>query len=113
MKRVALGKVVCGEHNQNHCIQFGVHTVDGCQQFKTNLFNPGGIYCETWRNEKKYKYTADQKEKMTIFAEKIGWQISKAKGLDEVQQFCNNIGVPMKKFKVCLNNQKRTLRVPE
>lgn len=63
------------------------------------------------------KFTAEQREKMYAFAEKLGWRIQKH---DEagVQQFCNEVGVKRHVFKVWMHNNKHTfgkklLRFPE
>jgi len=54
------------------------------------------------------KFSQDQKEKMHLFAEKMGWRMQKQ---DEaiVQQFCNEIGVGKGVLKVWMHNNKHTL----
>eukprot|EP01018_Ginkgo_biloba_P038554 Gb_07470 [translate_table: standard] len=54
------------------------------------------------------KFSQDQKEKMYIFADKMGWRMQKQ---DEavVQQFCNEIGVGKGVLKVWMHNNKHTL----
>ncbi|GLJ22095.1 hypothetical protein SUGI_0414270 [Cryptomeria japonica] len=51
------------------------------------------------------KFTNEQKEKMSVFAEKIGWRIQKH---DEaaVQQFCADVGVKRHVLKVWMHNNK-------
>ncbi|KAJ7523121.1 hypothetical protein O6H91_18G038500 [Diphasiastrum complanatum] len=53
------------------------------------------------------KFSVDQKEKMCIFAEKLGWRIQKH---DEVavQQFCADVGVKRHVLKVWMHNNKHT-----
>ncbi|XP_074568805.1 zinc-finger homeodomain protein 4-like [Curcuma longa] len=51
------------------------------------------------------KFTAEQKEKMMGFAEKVGWRLQREEeGL--VQQFCQEIGVKRRVFKVWMHNNK-------
>ncbi|KAJ7295804.1 hypothetical protein O6H91_16G090000 [Diphasiastrum complanatum] len=59
------------------------------------------------RKRFRTKFSADQKEKMWAFAEKIGWRIKKE---DEaaVQQFCANVGVKRHVLKVWMHNNKQT-----
>uniref|UniRef100_A0A0D6R164 ZF-HD dimerization-type domain-containing protein n=1 Tax=Araucaria cunninghamii TaxID=56994 RepID=A0A0D6R164_ARACU len=51
------------------------------------------------------KFTNEQKEKMSAFAEKLGWRIQKH---DEaaVQQFCMDVGVKRHVLKVWMHNNK-------
>ncbi|KAG6488942.1 zinc-finger homeodomain protein 3-like [Zingiber officinale] len=51
------------------------------------------------------KFTAEQKEKMLGFAEKVEWRLQREQeGL--VQQFCQEIGVKRRVFKVWMHNNK-------
>ncbi|KAK9066888.1 hypothetical protein SSX86_014212 [Deinandra increscens subsp. villosa] len=52
------------------------------------------------------KFTEDQKEKMQEFAEKIGWKIQK-QDEQEILQFCNEVGLKRKVFKVWMHNSKQ------
>lgn len=54
------------------------------------------------------KFSADQKEKMCAFAEKLGWRIQKE---DEaaVQQFCSDVGLKRRILKVWMHNNKHTM----
>ncbi|KAG9457677.1 hypothetical protein H6P81_002185 [Aristolochia fimbriata] len=57
------------------------------------------------------KFSAEQKEKMHKFAEKIGWRIQRRdnKGDEmEIQRFCKAIGVSRQVFKVWMHNHKST-----
>ncbi|XP_024543281.1 zinc-finger homeodomain protein 1-like [Selaginella moellendorffii] len=53
------------------------------------------------------KFSMDQKEKMYMFAEKVGWRIQKH---DEaaVQHFCAEVGVKRHVLKVWMHNNKHT-----
>lgn len=54
------------------------------------------------------KFTAEQKEKMVEFAEKVGWRIQKH---DEaaVEEFCAESGVKRQVLKVWMHNNKHTI----
>ncbi|XP_057952109.1 zinc-finger homeodomain protein 4-like [Malania oleifera] len=54
------------------------------------------------------KITADQKEKMLAFAEKIGWKLQRKDQEDEIQRFCSGIGVSRQVFKVWMHNHKNS-----
>lgn len=53
------------------------------------------------------KFTSEQKQRMTDFAEMLGWRILKQ---DEklVQEFCNDVNVKRNVFKVWMHNNKHT-----
>lgn len=61
------------------------------------------------REKKRHrtKFSAEQKEKMHEFCEKLGWRMPNS-GDDEgmVQEFCNSIGVSRGVFKVWMHNHK-------
>ncbi|GMH06321.1 hypothetical protein Nepgr_008161 [Nepenthes gracilis] len=52
------------------------------------------------------KFSQEQKEKMTQFAEKLGWKIQNQDQV-EVQQFCDEVGVKKRVFKVWMHNNKQ------
>ncbi|XP_024023538.1 zinc-finger homeodomain protein 5-like [Morus notabilis] len=58
------------------------------------------------------KFTADQKQKMLAFAEKLGWRLQRNKDHhipvsdDEIESFCRGIGVSRRVFKVWMHNHK-------
>ncbi|XP_010442119.1 PREDICTED: zinc-finger homeodomain protein 13-like [Camelina sativa] len=53
----------------------------------------------------KTKFTAEQTEKMKDYAEKLRWKV-RPEMRDEVEEFCVEIGVNRKKFKIWMNNHK-------
>lgn len=55
------------------------------------------------------KFTQPQKDKMMEFAEKLGWKIQKHDE-QEVQQFCSEVGVKRKAFKVWMHNNKQAMK---
>ncbi|URE32174.1 ZF-HD homeobox protein [Musa troglodytarum] len=55
------------------------------------------------------KFTADQKERMMAFAEKVGWRMQKQHEA-AVEQFCGEVGVSRQVLKVWMHNNKNSLR---
>ncbi|XP_042486096.1 zinc-finger homeodomain protein 9-like [Macadamia integrifolia] len=53
------------------------------------------------------KFTAEQKEKMLAFAEKLGWRIQRDQDA-EVDRFCEVNGVSRQVFKVWMHNHKNS-----
>ncbi|CAN0905864.1 Zinc-finger homeodomain protein 5 [Linum grandiflorum] len=51
------------------------------------------------------KFTAEQKERMMEFAEKVGWRINK-QDEEAVERFCSEVGVKRQVFKVWMHNNK-------
>lgn len=54
------------------------------------------------------KFSQEQKEKMYMFAEKLGWRMQRNEE-KLVEQFCNEIGVRKGVLKVWMHNNKNTL----
>ncbi|KAJ1394258.1 ZF-HD homeobox protein, Cys/His-rich dimerization domain [Sesbania bispinosa] len=54
------------------------------------------------------KFSADQKEKMLGFAEKLGWKLQRKDLDDEIERFCRSIGVSRQVFKVWMHNHKNS-----
>lgn len=64
---------------------------------------------ETDRSGKKRfrtKFSADQKEKMLGFAEKLGWKLQRKDLEEEIGRFCRSVGVSRQVFKVWMHNHK-------
>ena len=121
----------------NHAASLGSYATDGCGEF---MADGGGMLCaacgchrnfhrryvaaaalpspvtvEERGGEKKRtrtKFSAEQKERMQSFAEKIGWRVQKKSGGvamaagDEIAVFCREIGVSRQVFKVWMHNHK-------
>eukprot|EP00249_Psilotum_nudum_P010922 c22848_g1_i2 orf=883-1647(+) len=62
-----------------------------------------GLPIPVMKKRFRTKFSSDQKEKMSDFAEKLGWRIQKH---DEaaVQQFCSEVGVKRRVLKVWMHN---------
>lgn len=60
------------------------------------------------RKRFRTKFSQDQKDKMLVFAEKVGWKMQRC---DDklVAEFCNQIGIRRRIFKVWMHNNKNTL----
>ncbi|KAG5007488.1 hypothetical protein JHK85_026030 [Glycine max] len=52
------------------------------------------------------KFSAEQKEKMLGFAEKLGWKLQRKEVDDEIERFCKSVGVTRQVFKVWMHNHK-------
>ncbi|KAK7270670.1 hypothetical protein RJT34_25992 [Clitoria ternatea] len=52
------------------------------------------------------KFSAEQKEKMLGFAEKLGWKLQRKEVDDEIERFCRSVGVSRQVFKVWMHNHK-------
>ncbi|KAG6496385.1 hypothetical protein ZIOFF_044246 [Zingiber officinale] len=63
------------------------------------------------RKRFRTKFTAEQKEKMLAFAEKVGWRMQRQ---DEgtLEHFCGEVGVSRHVFKVWMHNNKSSLKKP-
>lgn len=55
------------------------------------------------------KFTAEQKDKMMSFAEKLGWRIPREDGT-ELQRFCDENGIKREVFKVWMHNNKNSAK---
>ncbi|XP_077213263.1 zinc-finger homeodomain protein 11-like [Tasmannia lanceolata] len=59
------------------------------------------------RKRFRTKFSREQKEKMYVFAEKLGWKMQKDEE-DMVEEFCNEIGIRKKVLKVWMHNNKHS-----
>lgn len=68
----------------------------------------GGGGSSSSKKRFRTKFTQEQKERMLVLAERLGWRIQKQ---DEavVQQFCNENGLKRHVLKVWMHNNKHTL----
>ncbi|GJM86580.1 hypothetical protein PR202_ga02451 [Eleusine coracana subsp. coracana] len=57
------------------------------------------------------KFTAEQKERMREFAQRVGWRIHKPDS-DAVDAFCAQVGVPRRVLKVWMHNNKHLAKMP-
>ncbi|KAI3825015.1 hypothetical protein L1987_06490 [Smallanthus sonchifolius] len=60
------------------------------------------------RKRFRTKFSPEQKEKMLVFAEKVGWKMQRCDD-KMVADFCNEIGIRRRIFKVWMHNNKNTL----
>ncbi|XP_043705106.1 zinc-finger homeodomain protein 11-like [Telopea speciosissima] len=52
-------------------------------------------------------FNNEQKERMRVFAEDLEWKMVKNR-IDEIDRFCNEIGVSRQNFKIWMHNHKNT-----
>ncbi|XP_020588662.1 zinc-finger homeodomain protein 6-like [Phalaenopsis equestris] len=70
---------------------------------------PTRIVLAASRKRFRTTFTAEQKEKMLDFAERVGWRLQKQYE-NAIDEFCNEIGVRRKVFKVWMHNNKHSIR---
>ncbi|XP_015889978.3 zinc-finger homeodomain protein 6 [Ziziphus jujuba] len=87
---------------------YGVGGQAGCSAVVQHHHNQASASKKRFRT----KFSQPQKEKMMEFAEKLGWRIQKHDEQD-VQQFCSEVGVKRKVFKVWMHNNKQTMKKKE
>ncbi|CAA2981056.1 zinc-finger homeodomain 6-like [Olea europaea subsp. europaea] len=63
------------------------------------------------RSKKRFrtKFSQEQKDRMHEFATRLGWKIQK-EDEQELQQFCNEMGVKRRVFKVWMHNNKQAMK---
>ncbi|KAJ9187490.1 hypothetical protein P3X46_002941 [Hevea brasiliensis] len=69
--------------------------------FNPTVMNPHG------RKRARTKFTEEQKEKMHVFAEKLGWKMLRGNEEKKVEEFCREVGVKRNVFKVWMHNNKQ------
>ncbi|XP_031498286.1 zinc-finger homeodomain protein 9-like [Nymphaea colorata] len=69
--------------------------------------SPGGEAAQDGGGRKRFrtKFSAEQKERMTEFAERMGWRMQKGEEA-AIQAFCKETGIPRRVFKVWMHNHK-------
>lgn len=60
------------------------------------------------RKRFRTRFSQEQKERMRVFAEKLGWRMHRSDGV-VVEEFCKEIGVDKSVLKVWMHNNKSTL----
>ncbi|XP_020240429.1 zinc-finger homeodomain protein 3 [Cajanus cajan] len=112
---------------RNHAASLGSYATDGCGEF---TLQEGSLQCGACgchrnfhrkaacegaevvgggeRSKKRFrtKFSAEQKEKMVVFAEKLGWKLQRREVDDEIERFCRSVGVSRQVFKVWMHNHK-------
>ncbi|XP_062161424.1 zinc-finger homeodomain protein 11-like [Alnus glutinosa] len=64
------------------------------------------------RKRFRTKFSEEQKQKMFLFCEKLGWKMPKSNEM-VVEEFCNEVGVDRRVLKVWMHNNKNPLRKRE
>ncbi|KAL6319626.1 hypothetical protein AAG906_020703 [Vitis piasezkii] len=78
------------------------------QQSAAAVESPESERSEGHKKRLRTKFTADQKEKMLAFAEKIRWKMQRKEEEDEIERFCRGVGVSRQVFKVWMHNHKNS-----
>lgn len=66
----------------------------------------GGGGSDGRRKRYRTKFTVEQKEKMMGFAERLGWKLQRKELDEEIERFCESVGVSRQVFKVWMHNHK-------
>lgn len=61
------------------------------------------------RKRSRTKFSQEQKDKMFSFADKLGWRMQKSED-KFVQDFCDEVGIGRRVFKVWMHNNKHHLK---
>lgn len=118
---------------RNHAASLGSYATDGCGEFTPDGLTCAACGCHrnfhrkiivgdcfplrtasfeaersaSGKKRVRTKFSAEQKEKMLRFAEKIGWRIQRKENEeDEIEGFCKEVGVSRQVFKVWMHNHK-------
>ncbi|XP_073023411.1 zinc-finger homeodomain protein 2-like [Primulina eburnea] len=82
-----------------------IGTDTSSEELNFNSFMAPASLHSAKKKGQRTKFTAEQKEKMLGFAEKLGWRIPREDDT-EVRQFCGEVGVRRHVFKVWMHNNK-------
>ncbi|TKY44852.1 Zinc-finger homeodomain protein 3 [Spatholobus suberectus] len=102
----------CGCHRNFHrkvtCPAAEEAAAAGCELMEYSGGGEGRAVEEGERSKKRFrsKFSAEQKEKMLGFAEKLGWKLQRKEVDDEIERFCRSVGVSRQVFKVWMHNHK-------
>lgn len=79
--------------------------------FHSNAGAQAGVQPSFTGSKKRFrtKFSREQKDRMQEVAEKLGWKMQK-QDEEEVQQFCNDLGLKRQVFKVWLHNNKQAMK---
>ncbi|KAE8705371.1 Zinc-finger homeodomain protein 11 [Hibiscus syriacus] len=75
------------------------HLGNANPRIKNKNNNPSG------RKRPRTKFSKEQKEKMHVFAERLGWRMQKSEER-QIEEFCYEVGVDRRVFKVWMHNNK-------
>ncbi|XP_027343258.1 zinc-finger homeodomain protein 2-like [Abrus precatorius] len=108
----ALQCAACGCHRNFHRkVKYPAATTAATPETTVVEYGEGGRVVESGSGSKKRfrsKFTAEQKEKMLAFAEKLGWKLQRKDMDDEIERFCKGVGVSRQVFKVWMHNHKNS-----
>ncbi|KAL2344172.1 hypothetical protein Fmac_005457 [Flemingia macrophylla] len=124
MENASSSNCVYRECLRNHAASLGSYATDGCGEFtlhdlsslqcaacgchrnfhrkveaSTELTEYSGGGGERSKKRFRTKFSAEQKEKMLAFAEKLGWKLQRREADDEIERFCRSVGVSRQVFK--------------
>ncbi|KAK7302350.1 hypothetical protein RJT34_13237 [Clitoria ternatea] len=118
------------ECRHNHVASLNRVSYDGCHEFIERNNGEEALLCDACgchrnfhrkqtiyipimplntvkpKRKKRTVFTAEQRDRMTRFAETLGWRVQKGKS-DEIERFCMEMGMSRRMFIVWLNNNRR------
>ncbi|PIN07098.1 hypothetical protein CDL12_20341 [Handroanthus impetiginosus] len=74
-----------------------------------DMFDSAHAVAQPLRKRFRTKFSQEQKHRMQEFAVKLGWRIQK-QDEQELQQFCDEVGVKRQVFKVWMHNNKQAMK---
>lgn len=77
--------------------------------YQANLAGESSVHPPLPKKRFRTKLNQEQKDKMMEFAEKLGWKMQK-QDEEKLQQFCAQVGVKRKVFKVWMHNNKQAMK---
>lgn len=98
----------CGCHRNFHRKITASYTAAAMSDQVMEYSGGGGSGGDGRRKRYRSKFTADQKEKMLEFAEKLGWKLQRKELDEEIERFCESVGVSRQVFKVWMHNHKNS-----
>ncbi|RYR65204.1 hypothetical protein Ahy_A03g011167 isoform D [Arachis hypogaea] len=106
----ALNCAACNCHRNFHRKETVAESTRDDHEDGSEPSGGGGGVGSASKKRFRTKFSPEQKEKMTVFAESVGWKLQK---LDEVavQEFCDEVGVKRHVLKVWMHNHKNTLAI--
>ncbi|KAG1342792.1 zinc-finger homeodomain protein 6 [Cocos nucifera] len=92
----------------NNAASGGTTTESSSEELNAGAAPPQRPYMAS-KKRFRTKFTAEQKERMLDFAERVGWRVQKQ---DEalVEEFCAEVGISRQVLKVWMHNNKHTIR---
>ncbi|KAI0510694.1 hypothetical protein KFK09_011303 [Dendrobium nobile] len=90
-------------NSMDHCLHFHSYIMPRPVAMVPPMLPPSEMP-EDKKKRLRTRFTAEQKEKMARFAEKVGWKLQRHE--EDVGNFCEEIGIKRRVLKVWMHNNK-------